>query len=74
MRYGIGQLADYGFRYKSVLGDAQKVLAFGRRPARETTWIGDVLDEQHIALVAAESASRPVLALNETARSLAWID
>ncbi|HKU66600.1 MAG TPA: hypothetical protein VJP85_02385 [Candidatus Baltobacteraceae bacterium] len=68
MRYGIGQLADYDFRYRDELGHPQKVLAFGAQPDRQTTWIGSVLDDQQIAFVA--NAGGRLIPMNQRAESL----
>jgi hypothetical protein len=68
VRYGIGQLADYAYRYSSELGAPQKILAFGSRPSRDVAWLGNVLDQERTAFVhAAEGIIEP---LNETAREL----
>jgi hypothetical protein len=68
MRYGIGQLADYSFRYRAELQGAQPVLAFGKAPDHATSWIADVLESNSIAFVAvATGAVRP---MNDLARSL----
>jgi hypothetical protein len=67
MRYGLGQLADYGFRYKAELHGATPMLAFGRAPDRETGWIADVLQENDVAFVArVGDALEP---LNDAARA-----
>ena len=68
VRYGIGQLADYSYRYQEETGDAKRVLAFARPPAPEVSWVGVVLDRERIAFVCASDAG--ILALNETARAL----
>jgi hypothetical protein len=68
MRYGIGQLADYSFRYRAELQGAQSVLAFGRPPDRQTEWIADVLQANAVAFVALDGAR--VVPLNEPARTL----
>jgi hypothetical protein len=68
MRYGIGQLADYSYRYRDELEGARKVLAFGHRPPRELTWLGNILDQERTAFVhASDGTLEP---LNESARSL----
>lgn len=69
MRYGIGQLADYAFRYGDILGDPRRVLAFASRPERETAWISGVLENEHIALIATHGDG--LLPLNESAERLA---
>lgn len=68
MRYGIGQLADYDFRYREELGAPQKVLAFGALPDRQTSWIGAILEDQHVAFVA--SAGGRLLPMNPRAEAL----
>jgi hypothetical protein len=52
MRYGIGQLLDYGVRYKAELEGAEPVLAFGSPPGREASWIPTILQANGIAFVA----------------------
>jgi hypothetical protein len=71
MRYGIGQLADYAYRYQADLRGARSVLAFGRAPDRQTSWIGDVLQSNKIAFVALERDV--VLPMNELARELPFL-
>jgi hypothetical protein len=71
MRYGIGQLADYAYRYQDELGNATKVLAFANAPPRETAWVGAVLDQERTAFVSA--SERGIEALNETAKKLAIV-
>jgi hypothetical protein len=67
MRYGIGQLTDYSFRYRDEIGAAQKMLAFGRPPDEATSWVATVLQEADIAFVALDEGKlRP---LNALARS-----
>ena len=68
MRYGIGQLADYDFRYRTELRGPQKVLAFGAPPDTQTSWIGSVLEDQHIAFIANNNGN--LVAMNVTAESL----
>jgi hypothetical protein len=68
VRYGIGQLADYSYRYHEEIGDATRVLAFARAPAGDASWVADVLDRERIAFVAASDAG--VTPLNESARRL----
>jgi hypothetical protein len=72
VRYGIGQLADYSYRYGVELEAPQKVLAFAVRPAREAGWLAAVLDQEQTAFLAAGNGA--VEPLNETARSLPFID
>jgi hypothetical protein len=74
MRYGIGQLADYGVRYRAELGDARRVLAFGAPPAPETSWISTILQESQIAFVALDQGSERIIPLNDHARSLALFE
>lgn len=52
MRYGMGQLMDYGIRYRAELEGAEPVLAFGARPEREVGWIPDILEGNGIAFIA----------------------
>jgi hypothetical protein len=68
MRYGIGQLADYAFRYEPAVGDAQRVLAFASPPPRETAWISGVLQNESIAFIATRGDL--LLPLNERAERL----
>jgi hypothetical protein len=68
MRYGIGQLSDYQFRYKAQLQGAIPVLAFGRAPNRETSWIASVLQENGIGFVS--ESGEQLVPLNEIARRL----
>jgi len=68
VRYGIGQLADYSYRYRNEIEGARKVLAFGHRPPRELEWLGNVLDQERTAFVhASDGTLEP---LNESARGL----
>lgn len=68
MRYGIGQLADYEFRYRTELEGPQKVLAFGSPPDAQTLWIGSVLEDQRIAFIANRYGK--LVAMNQIAESL----
>jgi hypothetical protein len=71
VRYGIGQLADYSFRYGAELEGPQKVLAFAAQPSREAAWLGEVLDQERTAfLMAGNGLVEP---LNETARKLPFL-
>ncbi|MBV8368801.1 MAG: hypothetical protein JO036_07670 [Candidatus Eremiobacteraeota bacterium] len=70
MRYGIGQLADYSVRYRKDIGDAQRVLAFGRMPSPANRWIGTILQESKIAFVALNRSTDRVVPLNERAHDL----
>lgn len=73
MRYGIGQLADYSVRYRSDLGDSQRVLAFGALPSPEASWIGTILEQSDIAFVGL-SATEQLVALNPRAEKLALFE
>ena len=68
LRYGVGQLADYAYRYKADTAGAKKVLAFGQPPDRETSWIAAMLDEERTAFIS-QNGDR-LLPLNDTAREL----
>lgn len=72
MRYGIGQLADYSYRYDSVVGGAQRVLAFADVPPREISWISEVLERERVAFVATRNYR--VLALNASAQTLPFAE
>jgi hypothetical protein len=74
MRYGIGQLADYSIRYRSDVGNAERVLAFGAIPPPESSWIGTILQESSIAFVGLDRAADRILALNERARALSLFE
>jgi hypothetical protein len=69
MRYGMGQLFDYGVRYRAALEGATPLLAFGRPPDRETSWIGEILEENGVAFACL--TDRDVVPFNEAARELA---
>ena len=71
MRYGIGQLADYAYRYEGQVGSAQRVLAFAEQPQRENAWISGVLQNERVAFVATRGES--VVALNEHASTLPFV-
>ncbi len=71
MRYGIGQLADYAYRYEVELDGADRVLAFGTLPTAENTWIGNVMDREAVAFVC--SLGDRVVALNDAAASLPFL-
>ena len=60
MRYGLGQLLDYGVRYRSELEGATPILAFGRIPDRETSWISTILNENGVAFVGMKNASTAI--------------
>lgn len=68
MRYGMGQLFDYGVRYKGEIGPALPVLAFGCMPTREVSWITTILQENGVAFVARERDS--LVPMNDSARDL----
>lgn len=68
MRYGMGQLFDYGVRYRPEIGKAQPVLAFGKMPTREVSWITTILQENGVALIARDRES--LLPMNDLARDL----
>jgi hypothetical protein len=68
MRYGIGQLFDYGIRYRSEIGRAQPVLAFGAMPSHAASWISTILQETGIAFIARQRES--ILPMNDEARGL----
>lgn len=68
MRYGMGQLFDYGVRYRAEIGQAQPVLAFGTIPAKEVSWISTILQETGVAFVARER--QRLLPMNEAAEAL----
>jgi hypothetical protein len=68
MRYGMGQLFDYGVRYRAQLAGATPLLAFGRPPDADTAWIADILGENEVAFAClADGDVRP---FNEKARGL----
>jgi hypothetical protein len=71
MRYGIGQLADYSFRYRDELQGARSALAFGRPPDRQTEWIADVLEANAVAFVALDRDK--VVPLNASAHTLPFL-
>lgn len=68
MRYGMGQLFDYGVRYKAEIGKAEPVLAFGAVPSSDVSWIATILEENGVALIARQRQS--LLPMNDTARDL----
>lgn len=71
MRYGLGQLADYSYRYESLVGESRRVLAFASPPPRENAWIAAVLENEHVAFVATHGEH--VLALNTAAEDLPFV-
>jgi hypothetical protein len=68
MRYGMGQLFDYGVRYRAEIGRAQPVLAFGALPAHDAGWISTILQETGVAFVARQREA--LLPMNDAARAL----
>ena len=68
MRYGMGQLFDYGVRYRAEIGRAQPVLAFGAMPSQEVGWISTILQESGVAFIARQREA--LLPMNEAAKSL----
>ncbi len=68
MRYGMGQLFDYGVRYRAEIGRAEPVLAFGTLPSQEVGWISTILQENGVAFVARHKDA--LLPVNESARDL----
>jgi hypothetical protein len=68
MRYGVGQLADYAYRYETLTGPATRVLLFATPPPREVAWISGVLENERVAFIATDGER--VVALNESAREL----
>jgi len=72
MRYGMGQLFDYRVRLEAEIAGAAPVLAFGRVPPSEVSWIGEILEGNGVAFVAAEQ--HRIVALNSTARSLPFAE
>lgn len=68
MRYGMGQLFDYGVRYRAEIGRAEPVLAFGTLPPQEVAWISTILEENGVAFIARHRNS--LVPVNESARSL----
>ncbi len=68
MRYGMGQLFDYRYRYRAEIGEAQPVLAFGGSPDKGDEWIGSVLQENGVAFVSRGRDS--IIPLNELAERL----
>ena len=68
MRYGLGQLLDYGVRYRSELEGAKPILAFGQIPNRENSWISTILNENGVASVGMRDADT-VVALNTRAEA-----
>ncbi|GAC1658137.1 MAG: hypothetical protein NVS4B13_00580 [Candidatus Elarobacter sp.] len=72
MRYGIGQLADYAYRYEPLIGAAQRVLAFASPPQRETAWVSAILENERIALIATHGDR--VMPLNAIAEHLPFVE
>jgi hypothetical protein len=67
MRYGMGQLMDYGVRYRAELGGATPMLAFGRAPASDAQWVGEVLEGNGVAFTC--STGDALVPLNDLART-----
>lgn len=65
-RYGIGQLADYQVRYRAELQGAKPLLALGRPPDRQTSWIATILQENGIGLLS--GVANRLEPLNDLAR------
>ena len=68
MRYGMGQLFDYGVRYRAEIGRAQPVLAFAAMPSRDVGWISTILEGNGVAFIARQRDS--LLPMNDAARGL----
>ncbi|HEY1656618.1 MAG TPA: hypothetical protein VGF86_16055 [Candidatus Tumulicola sp.] len=68
MRYGMGQLFDYGVRYRAEIGRARPVLAFGSMPPRDVGWIATILQENGVAFIARQREA--IVPVNEAARAL----
>jgi hypothetical protein len=68
MRYGLGQLADYAYRYRSDFGIPIRLLAFGRPPEKDASWVAGVLEDANVAFVAADGDR--LVPLNDSARSI----
>ncbi|MGC2129785.1 MAG: hypothetical protein WA629_06785 [Candidatus Aquilonibacter sp.] len=68
MRYGMGQLFDYGVRYRAEIGRAQPVLAFGAMPSSDVGWISTILQENGVAFIARQRDS--LLPMNDAAKGL----
>jgi hypothetical protein len=66
MRYGMGQLMDYGVRYRAEIEGAKPMLVFGRAPASDAGWIGDILQANGVAFAC--GVGDAVQPLNERAR------
>jgi hypothetical protein len=66
MRYGMGQLFDYGVRYRAEIGDAAPILVFGTAPRRDVAWIAEVLEGNHVACVTRDEGR--LVPLNPSAR------
>ncbi len=68
MRYGMGQLFDYGVRYRAEIGGAQPVLAFAAIPSRDVQWISTILQGNGVAFIARQRDA--MLPMNDAAREL----
>jgi hypothetical protein len=66
MRYGMGQLLDYGVRYRAEIAGAKPLLAFGRIPANDAGWISEILQQNGIGFAGLSRGD--VLPLNAAAR------
>lgn len=66
MRYGMGQLLDYGVRYRAEIEAAKPMLVFGRAPASDAEWIADVLQANGVAFACGMGDA--LLPLNDHAR------
>jgi hypothetical protein len=67
MRYGLGQLLDYGVRYRAELQGAKPLLAFGAAPSSDAGWIAEVLEENGVAF--ASRTGNDLRPMNERARA-----
>lgn len=68
MRYGMGQLFDYGVRYRAELEGATPVLAFGAIPASEVRWVAGILEENGVSCIG--NTGDRLVPLNERAAIL----
>jgi len=71
MRYGLGQLMDYGVRYRAELCGASPVLAFGAPPMRDASWIATILNESKVAFVARSNGR--IAGVNELGKQLPFV-
>lgn len=72
MRYGLGQLADYAFRYADIASAAERVLVFASAPPREVSWISGIAENERVSFIAAHGDR--ILPLNARAEALPFID